>query len=182
MILTPRGLLAWLRSPIGRRALRYSAVSAICIVISQVVLFVTFGVARLASAVDCNIIATAAAVVPSYYLNRAWAWGKRGSSHLWREVVPFWALAFLGLALSLIAVDVAARVARDLGLAHLMVAVVVNVASFAAYGVNWVGKFIIFDRLLFVERRAPRVQEPGVRSAPAGAVVDGAGELVGPAR
>lgn len=182
MILTPRGLLSWLRSPTGQRALRYSAVSAISIVISQAVLFLTFGVLRLASAVDCNIIATAAAVVPSYYLNRSWAWGKHGSSHLWREVAPFWALAFLGLVLSLIAVDVAAGAAKDVGLPHLMVAVVVNVASFAAYGINWVGKFIIFDRLLFVERAAPQVEAPGAHGAPAGAVIDGTGELVGPAR
>jgi putative flippase GtrA len=40
------------------------------------------------------------AVIPSYYWNRAWAWGKRGKSHFRREVVPYWSMAFLGIAFS----------------------------------------------------------------------------------
>ena len=36
------------------------------------------------------------AVIPSYYWNRAWAWGKRGRSHFRREIVPYWSMAFLG--------------------------------------------------------------------------------------
>ena len=42
--------------------------------------------------------------MPAYYLNRAWVWGKRGKSHLTKEVVPFWAFAFSGLVLSTIIV------------------------------------------------------------------------------
>ncbi|HEX2117654.1 MAG TPA: hypothetical protein VHF91_00595, partial [Acidimicrobiales bacterium] len=35
-----------------------------------------------------------------YYLNRKWAWGKKGKSHLMKEIVPFWSLALLGLIFS----------------------------------------------------------------------------------
>jgi putative flippase GtrA len=76
---------------------RYSLVSLVSIAVSQSVLMVAFGMlhwtARLA-----NVAACAVATVPSYYLNRSWAWGRRGRSHLWREVVPFWVIAFAGHA------------------------------------------------------------------------------------
>ena len=82
---------------LGRKVLRYSLVSMISIAVSQSVLMIAFGMlhwtARLA-----NVAACAVATVPSYYLNRSWPWGRRGRSHLWKEVVPFWAIAFLGLA------------------------------------------------------------------------------------
>jgi len=72
----------------GRRMLRYSLVSLVSIVVSQAVLMAAFGMlhgaARLA-----NVVACAAGTVPSYYLNRTWAWGRRGRSHLWKQVVPF---------------------------------------------------------------------------------------------
>jgi putative flippase GtrA len=152
---SPRALVAWLWSPTGRIAVRYSVVSAISVGITQAVLFLTFGVARLASAVVCNVLASAVAAGPSYYLNRRWAWGKTGRSHVWKEVVPFWALAFVGLALSVGAVDLAAEAGRGLELSHLGVAVLVNAASLLAFGVVWVGKFVVFHKVLFVDRPEP---------------------------
>ena len=71
----------------GRRMVPYSLVSLVSIVVSQAVLMAAFGMlhwARLA-----NVVACAAGTVPSYYLNRSWAWGRRGRSHLWKQVVPF---------------------------------------------------------------------------------------------
>lgn len=145
-------LKRFLVSPTGKTAVKYSAVSAISIVVSQAVLALTYGVGRVASAVDCNFIATAVATVPSYYLNRRWAWGKRGSSHLFREVIPFWVTAFAGLVFSLWAVHLAESSAHNAHLSHLATSVIVNFASLASYGILWVGKFILFNRYLFGSR------------------------------
>ncbi len=138
----------------GRKVLRYSLVSLISIAVSQSVLMVAFGMlhwtARLA-----NVAACAVATVPSYYLNRSWAWGRRSRSHLWKEVVPFWALAFLGLALSTWAADVASTLARQAGASHAATTAIVMSASLLAFGILWVGKFAIFNALLFAERPAP---------------------------
>lgn len=152
MNISPIALRAWYETPSGRTAVRYSLVSVISVAVAQVVLFVTFGVLKLWSAVGCNIIATAVSAVPSYYLNRRWAWGKDGRSHLWKEVVPFWGLAFIGLAMSLVAVAWAAAWAHHLTTSHLGVALLVNIASLGAFGVLWIGKFLIFNRYLFVDR------------------------------
>ncbi len=134
---------------IGRKALRYSLTSVVSVLVTQVVLFALYGVFRLFSAVTSNIIATAVAAVPSYYLNRTWAWGKTGRSHLLKEVIPFWALAFLGLWASIETVSYAHAFAVRHDLSHLFDAVLVNFASLFAFGVIWVGKYFIFNRFMF---------------------------------
>ena len=68
-----------------------------------------------------------------------------------KEVVPFWALAFLGLAMSVIAVGYAHHLAVTMNLSHMGDVVFVNLASLAAFGILWVGKFFIFNRVLFVQ-------------------------------
>jgi putative flippase GtrA len=142
---------AWASTSTGRKAVRYTLASVVSVAVSQTVLFLTFGVLQLASAVTCNIIATAVATLPSYYLSRRWAWGKTGPSHLWKEIVPFWALAFLGLVLSILAVNLAESEAPDLTSSHFAIAIIVNVAALAAWGVIWVVKFVILNRVLFVD-------------------------------
>jgi putative flippase GtrA len=143
----------------GGRMLRYSLVSLVSIAVSQTVLMAAFGLlhwtARLA-----NVVACAAGTVPSYYLNRSWAWGRRGRSHLWKEVAPFWALAFGGLAFSTWAADLASTLARQAAVSHAATTAVVMGSSLLAFGVLWVGKFAIFNALLFAERPQPGQPAP----------------------
>jgi cellulose synthase/poly-beta-1,6-N-acetylglucosamine synthase-like glycosyltransferase/putative flippase GtrA len=141
-----------------RKIVRYSLVSLISIAISQSVLVVAFGVLHWTASLS-NIVACAVAAVPSYHLNRTWAWGRRGASRLWGEVVPFWALAFLGLAFSTWAADFGSGLARQAAVSHETATVIVMAAALLAFGVLWVGKFAIFNVLLFAER--PRhLREP----------------------
>lgn len=150
--LVPRPILIRLdRSETALKAFKYTVASAVSVIISQIVLFLTFGVFHLWSATTCNFIAVAVSAVPSYYMNRAWAWGKSGKSHFMKEIVPFWGLAFLGLVLSLWAVGAAEHYASSHNYPHLTVAIIVNVASIAAFGFLWIGKFIIFNRVLFAD-------------------------------
>jgi putative flippase GtrA len=62
-------------TPDRRKAVRYSVVSVLSVLVSQGMLLLTFGALRLGSAIVCNVVATSMAAVPSYYLNRRWAWG-----------------------------------------------------------------------------------------------------------
>ncbi len=131
------------------KAFRYSVTSGVSVIVGQVVLFALFGLSRRFTAVTSNVIATAVSAVPAYYMNRAWAWGKTGRSHFWKEIFPFWGLAFLGLGISIYAVAMADTYARSHGYTHMSTALLVNLASIAAFGVLWVGKFFIFNRFLF---------------------------------
>src|SRR3954453_11727145 len=116
--------MAFARTPEGKKMVRYTAVSIISVVVSQIVLFILFGVFHW-TAKSANILATAVGTIPSYELNRKWAWGKRGKSHFWKEVVPFWSLSFLGLAFSTWAADFAESVVKDQGYSHFVQTVTV---------------------------------------------------------
>lgn len=158
--LSPRSLLERARTPGGRKMVRYSLVSVVSVVVSQVVLFVaqSFWSAR-----TSNIVAVCVSAVPSYYLNRAWAWGKTGKSHLMKEIVPFWSLALLGLVFSTWAADFAESNAHHLTSSDLGVKLVVNAAALGAFGVLWIGKFFIFNKLMFTHHHdeAPAVAAGG---------------------
>lgn len=156
--LSPRSLLERSRTPGGRKMVRYSLVSVISVMVSQVVLFVaqSFWSAR-----TSNIVAVCISAVPSYYLNRAWAWGKTGRSHFMKEIVPFWSLALLGLVFSTWAAGYAESNAHRITTSELGGRLIVNFAALAAFGVLWVGKFFIFNKVLFAHRPEPSVPAAG---------------------
>jgi putative flippase GtrA len=143
-------LRARAQTPGGKKAIKYTLVSVISVIVSQVSLIILFGVFHW-TARSANIAACTIGGVPSYWLNRRWAWGKSGKSHLWKEVVPFWTLAFIGLALSTWAADFAESYGASHYDSHLMQTAIVAAAAIGAFGVLWIGKFAIFNKLMFVD-------------------------------
>ena len=124
-------------------------VSVVSVILGQVLLALAFGLLEW-SAAWSNVFAVGVSAVPSYYLNRAWAWGKRGRSHFMKEVLPFWGMAFLGLALSTYFVDVAEGHALSYSDNRGVQTIIVNGAALAAFGLLWVAKFVILNKLMFV--------------------------------
>lgn len=141
--------IAYSRTPGFAKLWRYGAVSVISTVITLVGLYIFYRVVKVGSATEANVIASAIATVPSYYLNRTWAWGKTGKSHLWREIVPFWVIAATGLTLSSLAVDLASHEAHVISHAHQVQTALVEAANLCTYGLMWVGKYLLFNGLLF---------------------------------
>ena len=136
MIHRPVGVLARFR----RLGPKFVAVSLIGTVISQSLIVLFKGRWDWNGAV-ANLVAVCISAVPSYYLNRAWVWGKRGSSSMAREVLPFWIMTLAGLALSTFFAYVADRI-WDATIA-------VNIANLAGFGVLWVVKFLVLDQYVF---------------------------------
>lgn len=132
--------IATARATFDRRPVRYAMVSVVAVAVSQAVLLTTSGVLGWRP-VAANVTAVSIGAIPSYLLNRAWVWGKRGPSHLWREVVPFWALALLGLAFSTLLVAVASSWNDATW--------VVSGANLTAFGLLWVAKYLLLDAILF---------------------------------
>ncbi len=145
------GLLAKLKSPQGQKLFRYSVASAVAVMVSLVCLVFFNGVLSL-SALLSSILATAIATVPNYLMNRRWAWGKSGRSHFLREVLPFWTLALIGLTFSTVSVNWVEHFAKTHAFSHLTTTGVVAVVYVGAFGVLWVAKFMIFNKVLFVHR------------------------------
>ena|SRR5687767_772950 len=137
------------RTPTGRKAFKYTMVSVVSVSVSQVCLFSLYALAHW-TARDANIAAAVAGGIPSYVLNRRWTWGKTGKSHLWKEIVPFWALAFVGLVISTAAADLAEGWAQDLSDRRVLQGLVVNGSTIVAFLGLWIGKFFLFNKVLFV--------------------------------
>jgi putative flippase GtrA len=136
-----------LQGPGVRKLVKYSMVSLISVVVSQAALFVAYAITG--HAVLSNIIAVAVGTLPSYELNRRWTWRKSGPSHLWREIVPFWVMSFIGLVFSTMCVYFAERWADGRHMSEGHKSLVLLAANLGAFGVLWVGKFVIINRLLF---------------------------------
>ncbi len=148
------------------RFIRYSMVSAVAIVISQATILVCTWVFGL-SGIVANTIAALVATPASYELNRKWAWRKGGKSHLWREIVPFWALTLVGWLASTGTVAIADSLCQSHGVTGLARAVAIMAASLFAYGVVWIGKFFLFNRLIFATASSPGASDgPGVGTDP----------------
>lgn len=148
MDMSPSGLIAHARSPEGKKLIRYTAVSGVSVVVFEVLLFITLGLLKW-DARWANIFSVSVSAIPSYYLNRKWAWGKSGKSHFMKEVVPFWAMALLGLVLSTWTADFSKTQADQLTDSHLMRTFIVMLGTLAAFGVLWIGKFFVLNKLLF---------------------------------
>ncbi len=156
--MTLPGLREKLRSPMALKLFRYSMASVVAVIVSNVCLVIFVGLLKM-SAVLASTLATTIAAIPSYEMNRKWAWGKTGKSHLMKEVVPFWGLAILGWAVSTGAVWVMDGYAKRHHFTHFSQTISVAVVYFAAFGVLWVAKFIIFNRVMFGHHHHP---EPAV--------------------
>ncbi len=130
-----------------RKLIKYSMVSAVSIVVSQAVQLTTFFLTH--NGVLSSIVAVAVGTVPSYELNRRWTWRKNGPSHLWREIVPFWVMSFIGLVFSTVCVYAAEQWAEGRGFSKAGTGFLLNLSSLAAFGLLWIGKFLIINHLLF---------------------------------
>lgn len=125
-------------------------VSLVTVPIGQIVLAYCFGILRWSAQVS-TVMAAAVSTVPAYYLSRAWVWRRRGRSSLTREVMPFWGLTLTALALSTWTVGIAETRVRDLSSSWTVRTTVVMAVVLASYGVVWIAKYLLLDRLLFRE-------------------------------
>ena len=127
--------------PLIHKFWKYCMTSVVGVVMGQSLIFL------FASILDwswgwSNVTAVAISTLPTYYISRAWVWQKRGKSSLYAEVVPFWVMTFLGLLLSTVAVVALENRYPDSK-------ILANVGNVAGFGVLWLAKFFILDRILF---------------------------------
>jgi putative flippase GtrA len=130
------------------RLLRYGSVSVVSTTVSLTVLGVLVA-SRVVAPGWANVVATTAGTIPSFELNRRWVWNKTGRRSMVSEIFPFCALSFLGLALSTAAVAVAGQWADHAAVGATTRTLAVEGANVAAFGLVWMGQFVLLDRVLF---------------------------------
>lgn len=140
---------------LGVRMFRYTAGSAVAFVVSELCFVALFG-PHLLGAKGASIVASIVGVIPGYFLNRNWAWGRRGRSHPWREVLPYWVTVVVSTATAAITIGAVNHAASDLS---RDIRTVINAATyFAVYGTLFVAKFAIFNSWLFRDSAGPNRQ------------------------
>jgi len=133
------------------KLVRYAMASMVGVIVGQSCILFFYGVLGL-PAVLSNFLAVAISSVPAYLINRYWVWQKRDKNSLRREVIPFWGMAFAGLVLSSIFVAIVEK-RTDWPPAIAM-------ANLAGFGVLWIAKFFILDKVLFTQPDDPEHLEP----------------------
>ena len=148
---TERAPAAMSGRPWRGRLSRYTVGSVICFGVAEIAFFVLFGTGAL-GARGASVSASVIGVIPGYFLNRQWTWGRRGRSDFVREVLPYWATALL----SAIAAAAATGAANHavLGDPRAERTVINGAAYMVTYGVIFVAKFVLFERL-FAPRGGP---------------------------
>jgi putative flippase GtrA len=146
-----RALIAWAHTHEGRKLIRFTSVSVISTVVSNVVLAIVYGLRWIPNEVYATIFGNLVATFPSYQLNRKWTWGKSGRSHVRKEIVPFWAISLLGIAFSVVGASVAHHVINSHHWNHLINTALVVLANILSFVIFWFLKLWIFNRIFHVE-------------------------------
>jgi putative flippase GtrA len=135
-----------LKGEYGQKAAKYAAVSVVNVIVGQSMLILANKVFGW-TFVESNVFAVTVSAFPAYVLSRRWIWQKKGNNHFWKEVVPFWSIAFLGLGMSTGAAALASTFSDS--------TLVLMVANLSAFGLLWVAKFFVLDRVLFTDHTEP---------------------------
>jgi putative flippase GtrA len=144
------------RLPGWLRFSRYTIGSAICFGVSELVFVALFAPGALGSK-GAAIVASIAGIIPGYFLNRSWTWGRTGKSDFWREVVPYWATALISTALAALGTGAANAIFAD---ESRSVRTVINAAAYMlVYGVLFVAKYVVFHWWLFAPKPEPELAD-----------------------
>jgi putative flippase GtrA len=144
-------LRSWSKTHQGRKLIRYTMVSGSSTIVSFVALSAFYGLNIIPSVIWSTLAGNLVASIPAYQLNRRWTWGKRGKSQFRREVVPFWALTFLGIGVSQLGALWARHEVRAHHWSHLANTGLVVFTNLASFAIFWVLKLIVFNRIFRVD-------------------------------
>jgi len=129
---------------LSEKKIRYLSVSVFTAPLGQALLFLFAETINL-SAFTSNVLAVLIATIPNYLLNRFWVWKIKNPHSFRHEILPYWAIAFLGLILSTTFVVLADSI--------WSIWIALNIANAIAYALLWVVKYFILEMYIFSETK-----------------------------
>ncbi len=151
----PRSLsdvIAWSKTHQGRKLIRYTLSSVITTAISFSTIVIVYGFHIISGIIAATLFGNLVAVIPSYYLSRAWAWGKRGRSHWLKEVVPYWSMSLAGIAFSMLGAAYVKYLVHEHHFHHLASTALVACMNLASFAVFWVLKVLLFNKIFHTNK------------------------------
>jgi putative flippase GtrA len=145
-------LVAWTKSSEGRKLIRYTLGSVYTTIFSQSVIFITYGFHLISGVIGATLFANVLATLPSYHLNRRWAWSKSGASHWRKEILPYWGIAFTGIAFSTIAAfGTKYLIHHHTSWTHLVDTCLVALVNLISFVIFWILKMLVFNRIFHID-------------------------------
>lgn len=145
-------LRAWSKTHNGKKLIRFTLSSVITTGVSLSTILIVYGFHIISGVIGATLFGNVVAIVPSYYLNRAWAWGKRGKSHFRNEVIPYWSMSFLGIAFSLLGATFVKHLVHTHHWDHLVNTILVAGVNLLSFAIFWVLKILLFNRIFHTDR------------------------------
>jgi putative flippase GtrA len=133
----------------GTKILRYCGVSVVNVITGNGTLLICLEVFELHRLVSV-LIAWMVSTIPAYLLSRHWVWQQRGANSMRSEVAPFWILALIGLGFSGLCVWIAGFFTES--------SLALMVVNLGAFGVVWVAKYLVLDRMMWGVRGEVEVE------------------------
>ena len=141
-----RSLINAIRGPLGRTLTRYFVGSVIAMIVSEATLLLVYGL-HLGGARLAAVAAWGTGAIVNYFLNRNWAWGRRGRWHIVKEVIPYLAASVLGLVAAMWSVDTVSSHVKAWTDDKTLQVTLVAAAYVGTYASLWVLKFLFFNVL-----------------------------------
>lgn len=145
-------ILAWSRTHQGKKLIRFFISSVLTTFVSLTVILITYGFRIVPGVFEATLIGNVVAIIPSYYLNRAWAWGKRGKSHFRNEVVPYWTMSFLAISFSLLGASWVKYLVHRHDFTHSINTLLVAGVNLLSFAIFWVLKILLFNRIFHTDK------------------------------
>lgn len=134
------------RLPPGvRRISRYLLTSGVSTAVSEATLIAVLAI-RLLPAPAAAMAATVTGGMISYVLSRYWIWADADRRRAGLQLALYWAVTVAGMLLAAAATDLASDHATG---AHAARVAEAAAAYLATYGLLWVAKFLVYQRVIF---------------------------------
>ena len=124
----------------GAKLLRYCGVSVVNVITGQALLAFCLEILEFGGVVS-QLVAAMVSAVPAYVLSRRWVWKQTGRDSFRTEVLPFWIIAIIGLVFAVSSIAVVEQFTDR--------TILLMLTSLTAYGVVWIGKYIVLDRVMW---------------------------------
>jgi putative flippase GtrA len=160
--LSPSSVLAHVRSPEGRKQMRYAGVSIVFVPVGQILIQVLAATVFKGSTDNnftwASITSAAILTLPNFFANKYLVWKETSKDNVRTQVIVFWVAAMLGVGFATLLTYLVEQQVHD-KVSGAVEALAVFCAQLVGFGVVWVGRYLILDRWIF--KVTHHGEEPG---------------------
>ena len=147
-----RKVLAWSKTHDGKKLIRFGLSSVVTTSVSFLGIVITYGFHIIHGVLGATLFGNLIAVIPGYYLSRSWAWGKKGKSHIRKEVLPYLSISGMGISFSMFGASFVKHLVHTHHWHHIVNTFLIAGVNLLSFGVFWVLKVLLFNKIFHTNK------------------------------